>query len=232
MENHIKPLWNKKIAARFAAIALILMSIIAGITFGVIHTKLIDMTNSELTLTNLKNATSQFNVEIIGWITVLILDLIVSFAFYYYFLSTHSFLSKIGAGLRLIYTLFLSFAIFNLLQITIHLGTISASELLLKLDAFDQFWSRGLIVFGLHLIVIAILMYQTYSVPKLLSLLMLIAGLSYSIIHVLYWLAPSVDLFTKSFENIMVLPMALGELSFAIWLLIRGSRKSLLDTAK
>lgn len=223
----------KKNAAFIAALALLIMTVFAGIAYGMIHSKLIIMSDSELTHANLMNEFTQFKFEIFSWIAILLLDIVVAVAFYYYFKSTDKRLATISGALRIIYTLFLGFGIFNLIQIALNLGDkLLSVDIMNRLNLFDKFWSVGLIFFGLHLMVIAILMFQTNKVPNLLSVMMLFAGLCYFMVHTLYVIAPSLNPLIHSLENILSIPMAIGELSFALWLLIRGSRQSFLDAAK
>ncbi len=223
---------DKKNAAFIAALALLIMTVFAGIAYGLIHSKLIIMSDSELTHANLMNEFTQFKFEIFSWLAILLLDIVVAVAFYYYFKSINKRLAVISASLRIIYSVFLGIGIYHLLKTAFNLGDNPLSgDIMNRLNLFDKFWSFGLIFFGLHLMVIAILMFQAYKVPRLLSLLMLFAGLCYFIVHTLYFIAPSLNSLTHSLENILAIPMAIGELSFALWLLIRGSRQSFLDAA-
>lgn len=224
---------NKKKAALIAALGLLIMTIFAGIAFGMIHSNLVVMSNSEETFNNLLGQSNQFNFEILAWMMILILDIVVAFAFYYFFASTNMQLALFSATLRIIYTLFLSAGIYQLIQIAINIkNAYSSTEVMHHLVLFDKFWSRGLIIFGLHLIIVALLMFKTPKIPKFLSALMLFAGLCYFSVHTLYLIAPSLDLITHSIENKLAFPMAIGELSFALWLFIRGIRKPFLDTAQ
>lgn len=224
---------NKKNAARIAAFALLIMTIFAGLAFGMIHSNLIVMSDPALTLENLMSQSSKFTIEILAWIVIALMDFVVAVAFFYFFKTTNPQLAKLSAALRILYTLFLSVGIYHLIQIAINLDhTVLSTDIMNHLRSFDVLWSRGLIIFGLHLIVTSLLMFQTYKMPKILSALMLIAGLCYFTVHALYWIAPSIETTTQSIENLLALPMTIGELSFGIWLLVRGSRKPFLNATE
>ncbi|WP_452230153.1 DUF4386 family protein [Lacinutrix sp. MEBiC02404] len=76
----------------------------------------------------------------------------------------------------------------------------------------------------MHLFLIGILMRLHQIIPKILSYLALFTVISYSMISILKWSNGSSVLVTK-LEMVLALPMALGELRLAIWLLMKGGRE-------
>jgi len=92
------------------------------------------------------------------------------------------------------------------------------------LSAFENIWSYGLIIFGVHLLLVGLIAYKSKSSPKLISILLIIAGVSYTLLNVMYAVLPQIDSYTNILEMILVLPMTIGELAFAIWLLIKGRK--------
>ena len=62
------------------------------------------------------------------------------------------------------------------------------------------------------------------GIPKFLWWLTLIAGISYVFVHLLKLGSPNAEM-TKNLEMILALPMAIGELGLAIWLLIKGGKE-------
>jgi hypothetical protein len=85
-------------------------------------------------------------------------------------------------------------------------------------------WSLGLIVIGLHLTVTGLGVFQSNKTPNILGVLLIIAGIGYSLIHGLQNFLPQIQDFTDSLESILSIPMTIGELSFGIWLLVRGGK--------
>jgi len=98
------------------------------------------------------------------------------------------------------------------------------AQVTLYLNAFDRVWSLGLIVFGLHLLIIAYLILKSDFIPKFLGILLCIAALSYILIHSMYLFLPQYETTTLLIEKILSLPMAVGELGFGLWLLIKGGK--------
>jgi hypothetical protein len=96
----------------------------------------------------------------------------------------------------------------------------SRIEVLHRIDAYNNIWNVGLIVFGLYLLVLARLAYRSGFVPRLVSVLLGIAGFGYL-----------VDSFTalsiRASETPLSSVSALGEIVFALWLVIRGRRITL-----
>ncbi|PJB01103.1 MAG: DUF4386 domain-containing protein, partial [Ignavibacteria bacterium CG_4_9_14_3_um_filter_36_18] len=96
---------------------------------------------------------------------------------------------------------------------------------------FKTVWTLGLIVFGLHLLAVGILMKVHRNIPKVLWILTLIAGISYVVVHILKLTLPQLSEFTETLNNILALPMALGELGLAIWLIIKGGKPKSITNA-
>ena len=62
-------------------------------------------------------------------------------------------------------------------------------------------------------------------IPKVLWYLTLIAGVSYVVVHLLKLGSPNSEM-VKNLEMILALPMAIGELGLAIWLLFKGGKET------
>lgn len=75
----------------------------------------------------------------------------------------------------------------------------------------------GLVLFGIHLGLLGYLVYRSGYIPKILGILLAIAGLGSPIYYLSPYLYPNVDL-----GFIMVIFTGAGELIFTLWLLVRG----------
>ena len=80
------------------------------------------------------------------------------------------------------------------------------------------------LIFGFHIFLIGILMKLHKRIPKILWYLALIAGISYIVVHLLKLISPDSEL-TSTLGLILALPMAIGELGLAVWLLINGGKE-------
>ena len=90
------------------------------------------------------------------------------------------------------------------------------AQALLKVDAFNDIWFAGLILFAAHLALIGYLAFRSGYVPKILGVLLVIAGLGYAFDSIGTVLAESpLEISGVTF---------VGEFLLGVWLLIRGRR--------
>jgi len=95
---------------------------------------------------------------------------------------------------------------------------------LVSVEAFQQTWSVGLVIFGIHLVLLGYLAFRSGFVPKIWGILLVIAGLCYLFSHGLPLLWPGYSTIKTTVEGILMLPMIVGELGFAIWLVAKGGK--------
>ena len=90
---------------------------------------------------------------------------------------------------------------------------------------FLQVWSLGLLVFGVHLLVLSRLIIRSGIMPRWVGLLMVVAALCYMSTSVANLLWPGYQHYKSLIESLTALPMALGELVLAGWLIRWGMAK-------
>jgi hypothetical protein len=139
------------------------------------------------------------------------------------------------AWLRLIYTAFLAVAIFCLMLVLViveespYLKAFDLTQrqglMMLFLDGFNNIWSVGLIVFGLHLLSLSNLIRKSIGSLKIIPVLLITAAVSYLFVHIAYLLLPQYKSQIAGIELFLSLPMAIGELALGAWL-IWGSVKN------
>lgn len=217
-------------SALFAGVALIVMAAAAAFSFGYAHSSLVIPGDSEATFSNLKASISLFRIGVVGWIIILICDVAVSLALYFFFKNVNRKLSFYAAAVRLVYSVILGVAIFHLAQILSLLpGTENlTAKVMSSLDSFKTGWSFGLIIFGIHLFLLGLLAVKSSFIHNIWGILLIFAGLSYSIIHALYIIFPDFESQIKIAENILSLPMAIAEVGFAFWLIFRGGKPKII----
>jgi hypothetical protein len=213
-------------SALIAGIAILVMAVAAGFAFGYAHSSLVIPENPEATLSNLQSSKTLFVAEIIGWTLILICDIVVSFALYFFFKNENQKLASYTAIARLVYSAILGVAIFYLAQIlNLLVGTNDiASEVMSNLESFKKYWSFGLIIFGVHLSLLGILAFKSKFIHNFWGVFLIFAGISYSLINSFYFLFPEFGSYLKTAENILSIPMAVAEIGFAFWLIIRGGK--------
>jgi len=213
---------NRKPFGLIAAIAILIMAVAAGFAYGYVQNTLL-AADAPTTVQNIQASPGLLQAGILAWVVVLVCDLVVCWAFYHYFKKVHRSLSLLSSGLRLVYSGWLAVAIVQLAYIFPSVSSTDPDAWLVmhQFQAFEQIWSAGLIIFGLHLLCWAYLSLQSRNIPPIFGWLLVLAGLSYLLVHSVKWILPG-GLFVEQMENLLSMPMAVGELAFAFWLLVRG----------
>lgn len=220
-------LHSKRNMALIAGISLQLMAVAAAFSFGYVHNGLLANADSSTILTTLQQALPLFRAALLGWLIVLVTDVLVAWALHRFFRQNGTALSQLTAWLRLVYVALLAAAIaslFGVLAATTGIITNNTGSLLVwLLQTFELTWSAGLIVFGGHLLGLGVLVLRA-TTPNWIGWLLLVAGASYTLIHTGKLLAPGATSIIDSVEMVLAAPMALAELSLAVWLIARGGR--------
>ncbi|WP_166786804.1 DUF4386 domain-containing protein [Jeotgalibacillus salarius] len=216
-------------AAVYSGVSLLIMTLAAFFAQGYVHSSLVVEGGPSATLANIQSSQLLFRLEILGWVIIIVTDLIVSWGFYQFLKPFHSGYALLAGGLRLIYTAILTIAVVNLISADQAVTAVSASQQVMNsIMSFETIWSLGLIVFGVHLTAVGAVALKTAKIPKVISTMLIMAGISYSLIHFMYNFIPEIAQFTGILELALMAPMFIGELSFGIWLLVKG-RKLIAD---
>lgn len=193
-----------------SGISLLIMAIAAGYAYGYVFNQIYVAGNAIATLNNIQANTMIYVTGILAWGVILVTDLLVTYGFYIYLKSVNGKQALVSGLLRLVYSLVLAIGILALIRNDMTL--------------FEGIWSFGLIIFGFHLTVTGIAIVGKSGLLRILGILLMIAGIGYSIVHGLYNFLPNLDYFTASLESVLALPMTAGELLFGIWLMIKGGK--------
>jgi hypothetical protein len=94
----------------------------------------------------------------------------------------------------------------------------------LFLNAFDYGWLLALVFFGIHLLVLGYLVFHSGYTPRILGVLLIIAGLGYLTDSFAQFLLPNYADYESIFLLIVALPGTISELSFCFWLLFKGGK--------
>ncbi|OHX32897.1 DUF4386 domain-containing protein [Bacillus mycoides] len=220
---------NERKFSLFAGTSLLIMAFAAFFSYGFVHGNLVVQGDVSTTLHNIQTSSSLFKAEIFGWIIIFITDIIASWALYFFLKPIHASFSLLAACLRLMYTAILGIAIFNLTFVLLLSKSIVANSeayTMLFLEAFEYIWSVGLVIFGLHLLVLGYVTFLSKQIPKFISVLLFIAAIGYIVIHVMNTMFSQYNAIISILNVVFQLPMIAGELGFSIWLLLRGGKNS------
>lgn len=213
---------DDRTAMRITGVSILLMAIVGGLAYGLIHMPLHMPGDPSATFKNTTGQSKLIVVAFAAWLLVALLDVVVSMGVYQLYRITHNRLAAITAGLRWGYAATLALAAFVLLNSALD---DDAHIVYMGFERFEFIWSVGLLIFGSHLICLGSLAHQSRLTPKPIGWLLIIAGVSYLVTKV-GWFAGYV---LTDIEPVLAAAMIIGELSFAIWLIV-ANRKS--DTPK
>jgi len=92
------------------------------------------------------------------------------------------------------------------------------AQVLLLLNAFNDAWALGLIVFGFHLFILGFLVFKSDYIPRILGILLMVAGAGYLIEYFGTSIFPN-------FDAPISLVTGWGELFFMFWLFWKGGKR-------
>lgn len=180
--------------------------------------------NAAQTALNVSVNFSSFTGAVIGWIAILLLDIIVSIGIYQYYKDENPKMAKIASALRMAYSIILGIGILQLLRVT---ASAPATAIYNSINMFTKFWGIGLIVFGFHLIALGILFNNEKRkkwVNVTIKTLLITAGIGYIIQYVGILLVANPAAYAALVQPIFLTSMILGEISYAIWKLAKGGK--------
>jgi uncharacterized protein DUF4386 len=204
-------------ATTAAGVGLLAMSVLSAFGYLVAVKGLVVPANAARTSTNVAGHEDLFGFGILSLYLVAALDAVVGWTLYRVFRPVSEGMSRLAASLRITYAAIFVGAISQLVR-ALHLH----AQALHDINIFTNIWDAGLVVFGLHLLVLAYLAYRSGYVPKLLGVLLALAGFGYVLDSVVRVLVRG-----SSYDVSAITGM--GEFVFALWLVTRGRRITVRD---
>jgi hypothetical protein len=216
-------------ASVIAGAGILLMTPLAVFGNFVALEGLVTRGDAARTATDVMASEMTFRLGTASWLLVVILDVVVAWALLRVFRPANGDISMLAAWFRLAYAAILMVAVSQLVAIPHLLSTAAESSAfsadqradlaLSRVTAFDNIYALALILFGVHLLLIGYLAFRSGYVPRILGILLAIAGFGYmfdSFGAVLVQDAPVISSFTF-----------IGEFLLALWLVTRGRRITL-----
>jgi hypothetical protein len=181
--------------------------------------------NVDKTAQNITAHSTLFAALILCYLINFVGDVVIAWALYLLLAPVNKAFSLLTAMFRLMYTAVALSAVMNLVNayrmvhtpiyLTLFGTNPLHAQVQLLLNSFQWDWSMSLVIFGIHLVLLGILIFRSGYIPRLIGILLVINGLGWMIDRLrLYFFpdAPLGFLFATFF----------GEMVFMIWLLIRG----------
>ncbi|GAB5400570.1 MAG: DUF4386 domain-containing protein [Aureisphaera sp.] len=143
-----------------------------------------------------------FAFALIGYFIVLVLDSIIGLALYVVLKPTNKSLALITSALRLLYAF------------TVMIGMIALALQIIDAYGYANLKLIGYLFFTLHILVLGYSVFKSGYIPKSLGILLILASFTYIVFFV--------DLnLPEALMTILMLIMAIAELSLSIWLIVK-----------
>ena len=214
-------------AALIAGIGLLIMAIAAPFAELYAYPQLVVPGNASETTQNIIANKTLFSSAIFGYLIAFLCDVLVAWALYLLLKPVNENLSMLTAWFRLVYTVIALVALLNLVTVLQLVNTSEAStlaqpdllqaQIMFSIDAFRSHWYFGLLFFGIHLGLLGYVVFRSNYIPRILGILLVIAGLGYLLSNLKPFLFPTMNLDFAEYTFY-------GELIFMLWLLIRGPK--------
>jgi Domain of unknown function (DUF4386) len=207
---------SQRTASLVAGLALALIAVIASLGNFIALEPLITPGDAAKTAEDILNSEAQFRWGITALIVAAVLDIVVAGALLALFEPVSRNVSMLAAFFRVAYTAVFLVAI---IQLVVAVGLLGdPAEAMQAIDAYNTIWLVGLIFFGIHLLLIGYLAYQSGFMAKVFGILLVVSGLGYVADGLVTVLVPGPSVGIGKFTFV-------GEVALMLWLLIRGTRK-------
>lgn len=153
---------------------------------------------------------------IIAFMVTVVFDVVVAWALYVLF-KDHA-LSLPSMLFRMMHAAIMAVAVFAL---PFALQETTAEAILHQVEVFNTIWLLGLFFFGFHLLLLA----RILGRPRFIALFLAIAGIMYAVDTCAHFLLPNYAVHAETFLMLVAVPSILGEMAFAVWLLVKGGKE-------
>ena len=218
--------------ARLAGVLYLIITIAAIVAHMYVPSTLIVPGDATATVDNISNSEMLFRFGGIGSeLIVLLSEVILAVLLYVLLKPVNKTLSLVATVSRLIMTTIHGFNLINYFFVLIIVGGagflsgFDAGQLnslaMLFLEAHSFGFTIGIAFLVIHVFVLGYLIYKSGYFPKIIGVLFIIAGLGYLFDSFSLLLIPS---YTTT-PIYIAIPIAIAELVFPVWLLIKGVNK-------
>jgi hypothetical protein len=209
-----------------AGVALLVLAALSALSVLVAVDGLVTPGDAAKTAADITASETRFRLGVASVYLVALLDVVAAWALFRFFAPVHDWLSRLTAWLRVAYSVVFLVAISQLAAVPGLLNDLGhqdafgerqlQAQAMLRLEAFDHTWMAALLLFGAHLALLGYLACRSGYVPRLVGVVLVIAGAGYAF-----------DTFSSvlSADPVVISTYtSLGEFVLAVWLVVRGRR--------
>ena len=154
-------------------------------------------------------------IGIIAFLITVVFDVVVAWTLRELY-RNHS-LTVLSTYFRMMHAAIMGVAIFALPRA---LNETTKDGILSQVETFNYIWLIGLFFFGIHILLLS----NIAIIPRIIKVFLAIAGVMYIIDTVAHFALSNYSDLASVFLVLVAIPSILGEMSFALWLLIKGGR--------
>lgn len=221
--------YSRRRAARIAGVSYLVMFGLAIFANFVVREGLIEPGNPGGTVANITNSIGLYRLGLLAFVAIFVLDGIIAWALNVVFRDVDRDVSLVTAWFRLIYTVLLGVAIVSLFQVLQILAGDSMSFLaedqvsaqtMMELASFESTWLVGLVAFGIHLVMLGVLVVRSGLVARALGYVLILAGVAYVLDTLAHGMLADYEAVAGVFLIVVALPSMIGEGWLGLWLLL------------
>jgi len=218
--------------ARFAGVLYLVITVAAMVAHFYMPSQIIIPEDAAATVNNIKGSAALLRLGGVGSeLVILLSELILAIVLYVLLKPVNKTLSLIAAVSRLIMTTIHGFNLINYFFVLIlvsgagFLSSFDAGQInslvMLFLEAHSYGFTIGIAFLTIHVLVLGYLIFKSGYFPKILGVLFIAAGAGYLIDSFALLLSASY----KTTPGIIAATIAIAEIAFPLWLLIKGVKK-------
>jgi len=214
--------------AKIAGVLYLGIAVLAGFVHFYVPGKLIVSGDAGTTASNIMASEGLFRLSIASELVILLSEIVLSVLLYVLLKPVNKTLSLVAAVSRLVMTAIHGVNLLNHFFVLLLLGgagylTVFQPDQLnalvtLFLNSYSYGYTIGIVFFTLHTFTLAYLIFKSGYFPKILGALFMIAALGYLIDSFSHVLISGY----KTGPAYLALPIAIAEIAFPLWLLIKG----------
>lgn len=191
------------------------------------------------TVANIRESEGLFRAGLVGFLAIFVLDIVIAWALFVIFRPINRHFSLLTAWFRLVYTTMLGVAtlfLFLTLEVASGAEYLTAfapdqldAQALMYLNAFNWTWLIGLMMFGIHLLLLGYMIVKSKSINPRLGYVLMVAGSAYVIDTLAHALLGNYADYATLFLMIVAIPAVIGEFAVTLWLLLRAGKTDALN---
>ena len=226
---------SQRQAARIAGSAYLIIIVLAFFANFFVLDRLTEPGDAAATVSNIADSEALFRSGIVALMAVFVADAVVAWALYIFFRRENRDLSLLTAWFRLLYTAMFGIALLNLAVVVLLVAGADAAtalgagqrdtQAMLFLDAYDYGWAIALVCFGVHLLLLGVIVFKSDYAPRIIGILLVLAGLGYLVDSLARFSLLNYEDYRDLFLLLLAVPAIAGEFSLTGWLLLRGGKE-------